>query len=180
MTKLILYGTFRNAALDYGARGWPVFPLKPGGKTPLPGHGPRAATTNAQKIDAWWTRWPAANIGLDCRRAGLVVIVVDADKGGLVTWAALNLRTPTLSSQTGRGFHFIYALPAGQKPVRSSAGRLGPGVGVRSADGYIVLPPSVLANGEAHEWLVFNDGKGGVRPVSPLPRKLLALTRKSG
>ncbi|MFF8731785.1 bifunctional DNA primase/polymerase [Streptomyces sp. NPDC015171] len=82
------------------AQGWPVHPLAPGRKTPAancaacrdrhdakscpclpagrPCHGFHSATTDARRIDAWWTATPAAGVGIACGPADLVVIDVDA------------------------------------------------------------------------------------------------------
>ncbi|MFI2764329.1 bifunctional DNA primase/polymerase [Streptomyces echinatus] len=83
------------------AQGWPVHPLAPGRKTPgancpscrenrhtptacpclpagRPCHGFYAATTDPQRIDAWWTMTPAAGVGIACGPADLIVIDVDA------------------------------------------------------------------------------------------------------
>ena len=67
-----------NAALEYAARGWPVFPLVPRGKTPLTAHGFKDATTDEAQIRIWWTETPDANIGTP---TGLVTrrSVVDED-----------------------------------------------------------------------------------------------------
>src|SRR5262245_40189065 len=66
------------AALEAARRGWPVFPLHQPvgagcscgeatcsnvGKHPRTAHGFRDATTDRAQIEAWWSRWPDANIG---------------------------------------------------------------------------------------------------------------------
>ena len=43
------------AALDYAARGLPVFPCMPRGKTPAVARGFHAATTNPATIRRYWT-----------------------------------------------------------------------------------------------------------------------------
>ena len=75
-----------DAALGYAARGIPVYPvhwphLNPGeaslacscprgpscdraAKHPLVRHGIHDATTNPAQLERWWSRWPAANLGL--------------------------------------------------------------------------------------------------------------------
>ena len=50
------------AALAYAERGWRVHPLK--GKKPRLGDWPNRATTDAEQITEWWSKWPNANIGV--------------------------------------------------------------------------------------------------------------------
>jgi hypothetical protein len=88
-------GPLLPAALDAASRGWPVFPLRPGGKVPAL-HGrsdcPRTgacagghagweqrATTDPDRIHAAWSRAPF-NIGLATGPAGLVVVDLDTAK----------------------------------------------------------------------------------------------------
>ncbi len=54
-------------ALDYASVGLPVFPLWPGGNCP---NSPRQgnATTDTDRILAWWTRWMTANVGVGLGR----------------------------------------------------------------------------------------------------------------
>lgn len=79
-----------SAALEYAARGWPVFPCRESGeraKAPyLPGEstagardgGHWLASSDAGTIRDWWGRWPAALIGMPTGcRSGLVVIDLD-------------------------------------------------------------------------------------------------------
>lgn len=82
-------------------QGWPVHPLAPGRKTPAgncaackdqhhqpadcaclpagrPCHGFHAATTNAARIDAWWSGTASWGVGVACGGADLIVIDIDA------------------------------------------------------------------------------------------------------
>ncbi|MGW6144420.1 bifunctional DNA primase/polymerase [Streptomyces sp. NPDC055140] len=89
----------------FARRGWPVFPLQPGHKTPRPGcarcrrssgqyvdhaastcpciargrwcHGFYAATCNPERVDQWWSERPVPGVGVATGSAGLVVIDVD-------------------------------------------------------------------------------------------------------
>src|SRR5690348_11983979 len=78
---------FLEHALRYAEMGWPVFPLRPGGKEPLipkrdGGNGVKDATTEASQIVTWWGRWPTANIGLAC---GGWCWMLDADFKGFLS-----------------------------------------------------------------------------------------------
>ncbi|MFJ5640810.1 bifunctional DNA primase/polymerase [Streptomyces sp. NPDC093223] len=84
-----------RAALDAAARGWHVFPLRPGAKPPAL-HGERAcpgtgecaaghrkweqrATTDPDRICAAWSRAPF-NVGIACGPSGLLVVDLDVPK----------------------------------------------------------------------------------------------------
>jgi hypothetical protein len=85
-----------SAALSAAARGWHVFPLRPGAKVPaLHGHDscPRTgtcqtghlgweqrATTDPDRIRAAWMSGPAFNIGLATGPSGLLVVDLDTAK----------------------------------------------------------------------------------------------------
>ncbi|HET6497059.1 MAG TPA: bifunctional DNA primase/polymerase, partial [Thermoleophilia bacterium] len=60
-----------RAALDFAARGLPVFPCK-ADKAPLTAHGYKDATTNENTIRAWWGRRPDAEIGVATGEAHVV------------------------------------------------------------------------------------------------------------
>jgi hypothetical protein len=148
-----------RAALAYATRlGWPVFPLQTRGKFPMVpksagGNGHLDATTNTNQIEAWWRRWPRANIGIACdERSGLLALDVDPRNGGDEELAALELehgRLPdTIVGLTGGGgVHYIFQRPAGL----TFRGKLCDGVDVKSS-GYIVVPPSVHPSGTPYRW----------------------------
>ena len=70
-----------DAALGLAARGYHVFPLKPGGKTPLTDHGFHDAARDDQTIRAWWGKWSDANIGIACGASGIIVVDGDPKHG---------------------------------------------------------------------------------------------------
>ena len=58
-------GDLQTAALEYAARGWFVFPLKPGCKEPLRSDSWKSiATRDAATILAWWDDTPTANVAV--------------------------------------------------------------------------------------------------------------------
>jgi len=158
-----------TAAENYAANGWSVFPVKPRDKTPLTVNGVHGASSKVEQVRAWWTRWPDANIGLNCGKSGLVVIDLDkhGERDGMADWKQLmaerHFTVDTSTSVTGGGGqHLLFKAPAGVS-IKNSAGRIAPGVDVRGEGGYIVLPPSIHPSGKPYEWL------GTTQTIAPLP-----------
>ena len=60
--------TMLRQALEYAARGWPVFPCQAGQKTPATAHGYRDATTDPEQITAWFAQGPQLEPGHRHRR----------------------------------------------------------------------------------------------------------------
>jgi len=151
-------------ALQYAARGWHVFPLRPRSKLPLlskkeGGRGFHDATTDRQQLEAWWAREPNANIGLATGASGLVVIDVDGPEGLKELEAAARQHggewpmPRTLVSRTGRagGFHLFYQQPAGATIPSSQV--KGSHVDIRGSSGYVILPPSIHPSGAVYQWV---------------------------
>ena len=178
--------------LRYAAQGWHVFPLHSpdnGGcscgrsdchspaKHPRTPNGLRDATTNSEQIREWWQRWPDANIGIVTGQvSGIVVVDVDAGKGGLDSWAEIqdiNGRVDTLTSLTGGGgIHLIFQAPA--VPLKNTAGEIALGIDTRAEGGYIVAPASLHVSGRRYEW------EGSTLDPQPLPEWLMATFPKPG
>ena len=176
-----------EAALAYAANGFPVFPLhwptEVGcscekatctnvGKHPLTRHGFMDATTDKEQIKSWLEAWPSANIGMPTGKASGFA-VVDCDAEAAIRSFCLD-RFPgaqnTRSSRTGRGAQFFFQYQDG---IRNDTGKkLGPKIDVRGDGGYVILPPSLHANGRRYEWL--NENK-----LLPLPPSLLEILRNS-
>ena len=156
--------SFARAALDYAARGWLVFPLRPGRKEPFHGRGLYTATRDTTKIDLLWDEKPTANIGI--RTGTLVVIDVDSIEA-LKSLHALGPLPRTLMAKTGKGLHLYFSNPGDE--IRNSQGRIADGIDVRGEGGYVLAPPSVHPSGAVYTWL---DPKA---EVVPLPDWLRAL-----
>lgn len=148
-----------TAALDYAARGWKVFPCVPADKPPLTGNGQNAATTDPEKIRAWWAKWPDANIGWNLAASGMVAIDADTYKPEC-EWDAVQAAhnvPATLTQRSARGgTHFVFKA----EPDARYRGDLGKAIDTRHKN-YILLAPSVFAGG-SYEWA--NDA-----PIAPAP-----------
>lgn len=158
------------AARKYADAGVPVFPCVAGGKRPLTAHGFHDASADPARVTRWWARWPNANIGMPTGSVSGVE-VVDVDVHGVIRgftaferaraeglidrWAAL-VRTPS------GGVHAYY--PAHPELVQPSWQVPSAGVDFRGTGGYVVVPPSVVTEGESPYALVAT-GKREPAPV---------------
>lgn len=145
----------REAARTYAAWGWPVFPLRPGEKIPLTANGFHDATRDPRQIDQWWTRVPAANIGLPTGGAFDVIDVDFRVPEAWRAWVALKTIPGALPPVHGMvctasaGLH-LYIHPTGDGNRAGTA----PGIDYRGLGGYVVAPPSRRADGRDWEWSV--------------------------
>jgi hypothetical protein len=145
-----------EAAAEYGAAGWTIFPLAERSKVPKiakadGGNGVLDATDDPSTIGGWWQRWPSANIGGRVP-AGLIVIDTDPRHGGETNLVIAGPLVPTLTSFSGRGDggrHRYYLHPGGKLESK----RLPEGVDLKTHAGYVVLPPSIHPDsGLPYQW----------------------------
>ncbi len=124
------------AALEYAKRGFGVIPCN--GKVPLTEHGVTDATTDPDRIEAWWQRWPDANVAISTGNgSSIVVLDVDGDDGSeslrkLERRHGELPRTASIKTPSG-GSHFYFRHPGGE--IRNSVGGLGDGLDVRGDGG---------------------------------------------
>lgn len=141
--------------MGYARRGVPVFPCEPGGKRPLTPNGFWEATTDEGVVRRWWGGWPSANVGVPTGEAsGLLVLDVDAGDGldSIVDLALRRGEPPrTARARTGGGGEHLYFAFSADEEVRNSQGYLGPGLDVRGAGGYVIVPPSRTIG--PYEWV---------------------------
>jgi hypothetical protein len=122
-----------------------VFPCVIGGKIPATPHGFEDKTTDPAQIDAWWSQ-ADYNVGIVPCDMGLVAVDLDLAKRDGVSKALLNMLPAARTHRTpSGGEHRLYL----SFEAFSNHG-LGVNADVRSANGYILWPPSVV-NGVAYE-----------------------------
>jgi Bifunctional DNA primase/polymerase, N-terminal/AAA domain len=143
--------TLLDSALFYAGRGWHVFPCLAGLKTPATRHGWHDATTDPDRIRAWWRVNPNYNVAIATGPSGLFVI--DIDPGAEAEWAKLIASDvdlamalqDTYAVQTPRGGWHYYFTGEG----RTSASRIAPNVDTRAIGGYVLAPPSRVSDSKA-------------------------------
>lgn len=164
-----------DAALNYAKQGWPVFPCNPGTKQPYTRNGFKAATTDANQIIDWWSKYPKAMIGFPTGAAsGIVVLDIDIKPGanGAEELAKLErlhgpLPTTLRASTPSGGLHIYFQYADGIR----NRGSFEPGIDVRGEGGYVILPGSVRDDGCFYEWK--NEGT----PIAAAPAWLLELVK---
>ncbi len=163
-------------ALRYAALGWPVFPCH--GKQPdgaLAPQGFKNATREPERIRAWWTKHPDANIGVPCGKpSGFWVLDVDPRNGGSASLENLTatygaLPDTLVQSTGGGGQHFLFR--ADPDVVK---GKLGAGLDVKRDGGYIIVEPSFTTGTYGFlDWDVFESEPR----IAAAPDWLLTLVR---
>jgi hypothetical protein len=160
-----------DAALDYAARGWLIFPLKPRAKEPATRRGFYDASSNPATLRRWFEKFPY-NVGVRTGTAsGVFVVDIDGEIGAASLREIEAKHGPppaTLISATGKGRHLWFKTDA---PIPCSTGKIAPGIDARADGGYVVAPPSVHPNGKFYRWLDVS-----ISPA-PAPDWLLCLAR---
>lgn len=160
-------------ALDYVKQGFSVLPLQANGKAPMTtdtfSGGFKTATTDKNRIQQHWTKYPTSNIGL---RIGNNLIIMDIDihdENGFDSLAVLEKEfeklpeTFTVDTPTG-GKHYYFRLPNGFTVDRQINAFKGIDL---LTNGYVVAPPSVI-NGKK-----YTVSSGSIDSLTLLPDWLL-------
>jgi len=178
----------KEAALDYAARGIPVFPLhnpvgedgcscgnqscNSKGKHPRTSRGFKDATTEAEQIERWWNRWPDANVGIPTGKRSFDVIDVDTDEAADKVEEIFDDIATIPLARTGRGWQFIFEhAPDSGLTIAASIGGVN-GLDFRGEGGYICAPPSLHANGRRYRWKRSLNGS-----LPPLPEAFVRFAR---
>ena len=141
-----------QTALAYADYGFSVIPIRPDKKPFIPWADFQKRRATSEEIRQWWAKWPAANVGIVTGEiSGLLVVDCDNEEAYQEIQKFLPEGFLTAIAKTPRGYHLYFIYPAGQQ--FSNAAGIMPGVDVRASGGYIIVPPSVNAEGKAYAWL---------------------------
>jgi hypothetical protein len=142
-----------------------VFPVK--GKVPLIKGWQDSAPIDLDALAGWQTKYSGCNFGaaldadtfvIDCDSHEATSALYDLGEahGGIPA---------TLTTITGRGFHFWFHTPVA---VRNGVGVL-PGIDVKAKGGLVVVPPSLHANGSHYQFADISS------PIADAPEWILRL-----
>ena len=162
----------RDAALAFARAGIPVFPCVPDGKHPLTPTGFHDASRDVTQVQASWTRWPGANIGMPTgSTSGIDVVDIDVTKtdagfaaferataAGLIDGELARVRTPS------GGMHVYFAASA-DRPQRCWQAASAH-IDFRGDGGYVIVPPSTLATDTGRaSYRLFSLSAAAAHPV---------------
>ena len=168
------------------ARGFALFPLRPGTKVPAVARDwEHAATTSPARLRQLAPH-PGVNYGVACGPSDLIVIDLDVAKdprelaqgGPTEGWSVLRELAEaqggelprTFTVRTPSGGRHLYFRPTADGPTpRNTVRRLGPLIDTRGVGGYVVAPGSRV---DGVEYRVIDDA-----PIAVLPEWIGALLR---
>ena len=137
-------------------------------------NGLKAATCDQAQVEAWWRKFPHANIGCVPGRSGYVVLDADLYKvhfAGAELLSKEEQETPT--TVTGGGGRHLWFRKPEWVCYSNAPGSLPAGIDVRADNGYVLLAPSLHASGRRYAWM---EGRG-LRQVTAreLPERIHAV-----
>jgi Bifunctional DNA primase/polymerase, N-terminal len=174
-------GKMRDAALAYAAHGFPIFPLDPVTKKPIPARdkdangkpipgtgGFKKATCDPLQIRAWWRDHPRALIGMPMGPvSGVWCLDIDTSEDhadGVAAWNELAAQHEPIVTREHRsatgGPHLIFSWDREQSIGCSLGGLPKQGLSVKGDGSYIAVPPSQR---KGRAYTVFKD----IDPVDP-------------
>jgi len=119
-------------------------------------HGVKDATTDTGVIERWWRHQPNFNVGVATGTISKIMVLdvdnIDAEAELKKLEDANGALPATVEVITARGRHLYFKCPA--RDIRNSAGKIAPGIDVRGAGGYVLVPPSLHPSGKRYAWSV--------------------------
>lgn len=166
-----------QAVFDLVDKGWSVFPCNPLDKRPLCKFGFKAATKDKAILRQWWIQWPNAMIGVPMGEvSGVFCVDLDRKEGGhdgIATWHSLmEINGPCPNTRQhitpSTGMHLVFLWENGIRSIPLN--KLAPGIEIKGEGGYIVVPPSRMADGREYH--------GNDMPVAVAPKWFLTMIRQ--
>lgn len=135
--------------------GWPVFPVQQKNKRPYASPGFHAATTDRAQVEAAWTKYPLASIGVAMGH-GIWALDIDERHDGLQQLRDLEKRFTalpwTVTNLTGSrdgSKHLLWSVPP---EIEVRKGKLKTGIDIQGLGSYIIVPQSIHPSGNRYKW----------------------------
>lgn len=146
--------SLKESALMYRNKyGFSVIPMRPDKIPFIKWQKYQKVLPTENEIQAWWRKWPKANIGnITGKLSGIAVIDVDAAEGKqeISKYIPDSCEFPVCETPGG-GQHFYFRYPK-NVDLRNNC-RAVPGCDLRAEGGYVLAPPSKGENGKRYQWL---------------------------
>ena len=120
----------------------------------------KGSTRDEATIIKWWSQWPDDLICLDCGKSEIGVIDVDTVEGHGVdgenalfdAQMANDFLPETLQAESpSKGKHYFFRDPGSR--LKTTTGKIGPGIDTRGRGGMVVLAPSIVKGKGIYRWL---------------------------
>lgn len=199
-------GRLGPAALWYASQGWHILPCygivggrctcggahgepKDVGKHPRISEWNVQATTDQERVSAWYETDPQSNVGVYCRPSGFFVIDIDPRSGGPDSFEKFEQLVEgalprTVEAITGeysvggkslRGRHLFYRCDESESLVGNLKKAGLNGIDIKH-NGYVLIAPSRHFSGNCYEWV---EGKAPWEiEIAEAPEELLSALRK--
>lgn len=174
----MMFPDYIQNTLDWSSmRDWSVFPANRFNKRPCITDPFENATNNPEEIRALFERFPDALMGVPCgpiNRCSVIDIDIKNGIDGFEEFKKLGLtipRTAIVDTPSG-GCHLYF--DTGSEELKNSASKIGPGIDLRGARGYVIGPDSVSKVG-TYKWRL--RGILPNQPFAKMPQKLLEMIR---
>lgn len=140
--------------LRLAARGFRLFPCRPGSKIPQIKAWQDKATCDVAQLSKWFEKFKGCNWALATgEESGVWVLDVDSDAAGAAMMRRFHshcyIGPETLCVVTGRhfGYHLYFSYPKGAR-IANKTGIKGwhEDLDVRGAGGYVMIPPSIWSD----------------------------------
>jgi hypothetical protein len=174
---------YHGAALFHASRGKHVFPCGVQSKQPACARGCLEATTDAARINAWWSACPRYNVAIACGpQSNIWALDIDGGEAEheLAKLEAKHGKLPASVEVVtpGHGGRHIYFSYPRDGHVGNTVSKIAPGIDTRGQNGYVLAPPSQHPNGGFYHWSV--DSAGAFAPAPPWLLSLIATNTPSG
>lgn len=158
-----------NAALEYLSFGWCIFPTGRDKSPLVEWKRYQSGPPDAETVQKWFAT--DNNIGAATgTTSGFVVIDTDSDESDKRFHDYIGGKPSTVSVKTPRGTHYYFLAP--DVPTKNKIKFL-PSVDFRGDGGFVMMPPSVNADGEMYEWIKHPSEC----LMAPLPPRVLERVR---